>query len=853
MKLHILTLAGILLIMFLNSCTPEAPGIEEGVSKKLAEQRHETFSNIVYNLHFDIPEQPENPIKANATLDFYLKKPTDYIVLDFKPGKTHIQSIRLNGKSTKGIIQKGHILIPSGKLENKKMHTVHIEFIAGDQSLNRNTNYMYTLFVPDRASTAFPCFDQPDMKATFHLELNIPSDWKAVTNGKLTEKQPKEEYVYLRFARTKPISTYLFAFTAGEYQTITRERLGKQITLYHRESDKDKLMRNIDQIFNLQFESLQWLEQYTNLDYPFQKYDLILIPSFQYSGMEHPGAVYYRESKMLLDKNASIRKELSRANLISHETAHMWFGDLVTMKWFNEVWLKEVFANFMADKMTRPQYPEVNHELNFLLNHYPSSYSIDRTEGANPIQQKLQNMKDAGTLYGAIIYHKAPIVMQKLEEMTGKEVLQNGLRNYLTDNQYATATWKDLMQILDTKTSQDLMSWSKTWVNEPGMPEYSIRQKTQKLYIEQYDPGEKGRIWIQQLTPRIIYDRQILTKSLLMDEKKELIAHPIPGDSYQHVLPNSKGLGYGYFKLGHASIEKLLQDLTTEQDELIRAVQWINLWENLLHANMNPKIFLNSLLEALQHETNDQVIELLTDYLNTTFWRVLDNKGRQKYAHKTEQILWNRIIHEQHPRKKKSIFDAYLAISTSEKAVSKLHSIWKKEKRIEKLNLSDKDFTNLAFELMLKNPGKMQSVYNIQMNQLQDRERKERFRFIARALSKEKRERDAFFESLKKSENRRKEPWVQTALEYLHHPMRAAESIQYIRPSLEILPEIQETGDIFFPKGWLEATLWGHNSKETEQIIRQFMEQNRQSENLRNKILQSSDMIFRTNAIKAKY
>ena len=130
--------------------------------------------------------------------------------------------------------------------------------------------------------------------------------------------------------------------------------------------------------------------------------------------MEHPGAIFYNDSRLMLDKNPSVNERLNQANLIAHEVSHQCFGNLVTMQWFNDVWLKEVFASFMADLIVNPQYPEVNHELAFLLSHYPRSYTVDRTGGANPIVQPLDNMLNAGTLYGDIIYHKSPIMMRQM-------------------------------------------------------------------------------------------------------------------------------------------------------------------------------------------------------------------------------------------------------------------------------------------------------------------------------------------------------------------------------------------------------------------------------------------------------
>lgn len=158
--------------------------------------------------------------------------------------------------------------------------------------------------------------------------------------------------------------------------------------MYYRETDSVKVKRNSDEVFSLHAKSLAWLEDYTAIKYPFGKFDFVLIPSFQYGGMEHPGSIFYNESSLFLDENPPVNRKLARASVIAHESAHMWFGDLVTMDWFNDVWLKEVFANFMAAKIVHPSFPEINHNLRFLLAHYPGAYEVDRSSGTNPILQK---------------------------------------------------------------------------------------------------------------------------------------------------------------------------------------------------------------------------------------------------------------------------------------------------------------------------------------------------------------------------------------------------------------------------------------------------------------------------------
>src|SRR5690606_34922735 len=213
--------------------------------------------------------------------------------------------------------------------------------------------------------------------------------------------------------------------------------------------------------------------------------------------------------------SATQNQKLGRASLIAHETAHMWFGDLVTMRWFNDVWMKEVFANFMAAKIVNPAFPDINHELRFFYAHYPSAYEVDRTAGTNAIRQQLDNLNEAGSLYGAIIYQKAPIVMRHLEMLLGEDTFRDGMREYLKNYAFGNATWTDLIALLDKRTPEDLAAWSTAWVDERGRPtiatEFSVGSGQSAVNTEgpfpvlvgisQKDPYEaRGLRWPQPLT-----------------------------------------------------------------------------------------------------------------------------------------------------------------------------------------------------------------------------------------------------------------------------------------------------------------------------------------------------------------
>lgn len=373
----------------------KAPLLEKGVSKHLALYRKQQVSEVVYNLKFHIPLQREAKIKSQVTIHATVSDVSQPLYLDFNEDTSSLKSLKVNNTSIKINHQKEHIIIAKDYLKIGE-NVISILFDAGELSLNRNEDYLYTLLVPDRASTLFPCFDQPDIKANYTLNITAPTDWKVLCGALLKEKVEEGSYTNYQYGMSDKMSTYLFSFVAGDFNKQDKNLEGLSMNLLFRENNKEKIAASLDAIFKLHQQSVEYLEFYTQQKFPFQKLDFATIPGFQYGGMEHVGAIQYRESLLFLDSNATQNQQLNRTKLIAHETAHMWFGNLVTMEWFDDVWLKEVFANFMADKIANPLFPEINHSLQFMTRHYPYAYSEDRTRGTNPIRQELQNLKKCG-------------------------------------------------------------------------------------------------------------------------------------------------------------------------------------------------------------------------------------------------------------------------------------------------------------------------------------------------------------------------------------------------------------------------------------------------------------------------
>ena len=843
-----------LILLVYIGCESKTSIIQSGVSWDLAQNRKDSISDVRYKLNFDIPEDKIKPITVEEFIHFKLSDLTKDVVIDFRQPADYIYSVSVEGEAVPYKLVNQHIVIEASYF-SKGENSIFISFRAGDMSLNRNDEFLYTLFVPDRASTAIPCFDQPNLKGRYSLTLAVPTDWTAIANGPIQSEKVMNDKRVIVFGETRPVSTYIFAFTAGKFKRISQEKDGRTMTMLHRETDLEKVERNKNEIFDLHSRAISWMEEYTGIDYPYQKFDFALIPGFQYGGMEHPGAISYKDASLFLELSATKNQYLGRAGLISHETAHMWFGDLVTMNWFDNVWTKEVFAGFMGSKIVNPSFPEINHELRFLSN-YSSAYGVDRSLGANEIRQPLENLNMAGTLYGSIIYAKAPVVMKQLELLVGEKTFQEGMQIYLSNYAYDNATWPDLIRILDNLSKEDLTAWSKVWVDEPDRPivEYDLvidqDSLIQELTLKQSDPKKENRIWMQHLKVRLGYENSdILLPAYLKDKEiKILEAEGMRKPDY--ILPNGAGVGYGYFKMDPLSRSFLLENLPEINDSYLRGIIWLNLWDDMLDGNIKPVDMIELCIRALETENDILNTQRILARLNSTFWNFLTNDQRQLKADELESILRLHMNEAKTLTNRSMYFRSLRSMILTDNGYEWLKSIWMKTDSIKGLTLSERDYITIASELALRGKDDSQKILTTQLDRISNPDRKSRFKFIMPSLSNDLIVRDNFFEFIKKEENRAVEPWVQSAVAYLHHPLRSKESEKYIRPSLELLEEIQRTGDIFFPARFVNATLSGHQSVSTSNIVNQFLEDYpNYSPPLKLKILQAADNLFRASII----
>jgi aminopeptidase N len=836
---------------------------EAGVSEGLARERAGRISDLRYNLSLTIPTAKSEPITGAVLIRFTLADAGHPLALDFAPDAAGLLSEVQTASGRIEVRQvNGHVLVPATALRQGD-NQLTLRFTAGNASLNRNDDFLYTIFVPSRAHLAFPCFDQPDLKARWTLSLDVPDGWATLANSAADTKTSADGRTRLRFADTPPISTYLFAFAAGTFNVEVAERNGRTFRMFHRETDSAKVARNRDAIFDLHARALAWLEDYTGIRYPFGKFDFLLVPAFQFGGMEHPGAIFYNASGLLLDETATQDQQLGRASVIAHETSHMWFGDLVTMKWFSDVWMKEVFANFMAAKIVNPSFPGINHDLRFLLAYYPAAYDVDRTAGTNEIRQPLTNLSEAGTLYGAIIYQKAPIVMRQLETILGRDAFRDGLRDYLTKYSFANASWPDLIDVLGNRTQEDLSAWSHAWVEERGRPivrtDLRLSHGTvERLTLTQQDPyAGRGLIWNQRIEVAVGVGTETLDHGDQAQASVKLLpvilnaarvevasARGLPA---KFVLLNGSGLAYGELHLDPTSLAWLTSNLPDIDDGLTRGSAWVTLWDAMLDGEVQPDAIVGLALRGLPRERDELNVQRVLSYLTQTYWKFTPADARRAAAPRVEQLLRDGFQAASSQSLKSAWFNALRDTALTPLTIEWLTRVWRQQEHVTGLTLSETDYIRLAEELAVRQVPDSNAILEEQLARTKNPDRKAQFAFVRPALSPDPRVRDAWFLALADVANRRHEAWVLDGLRYLHHPLRSGASERYIQPALEQLQEIQRTGDIFFPKRWMDATLGGYQSASAAATVRAFVDRLSPAypERLRRIILSSADDLFR--------
>jgi aminopeptidase N len=455
-------------------------------------------------------------------------------------------------------------------------------------------------------------------------------------------------------------------------------------------------------------------------------------------------------------------------------------------------------------------------------------------------------------MYGPIIYQKAPIVMRQLELIVGERRFRAGLREYLKRYAYGNATWLDLVRILDDRTRENITEWSRAWVEDRGRPEFTTavrldeKGRLKSITVRQQDPMQRGLVWPQRLRVALGYDGSVKELPVYVTGPETIVkdAKGLPAPRF--VLLAGAGLGYGLFILDEASRDNLLGHIEDISDSLTRGAAWVTLWDNLQASRVDAAQLLDAALRALPREADEQNAQRVLSYVTRVFWRFLPPGDRASRAAAIEAALRAGLERGRTQSEKAAWFNAYRDVVLTPDGVAWLTRVWKREQPIPGLRLAEPDEIAMALELAVREAPGWDEILKTQIERTQNPDRKARLAFVAPALSADPAVRERAFARFQFVENRRREPWVLESLQYLNHPLREEHAQRFVRPALDLLREVQQTGDIFFPTRWMDSTLSGHRSAVAAKTVREFLASHPQyPQRLTWTILTSADELFR--------
>ena len=841
------------------------PGLEPGVPRDLAQWRAKNYRDIRYSLKL-LLTPGASALQGTASVEVTLPQRVPALVLDWRPSPgSHVSRLRVNGKRAVARVEREHLVVPR-KLLRRGKNRLSLSFespIAPSGSAvtryvdrEDRAEYVYTLFVPSDASSVFPCFDQPDLKARFRLELLLPRAWTAVGNSRVTKVEDAGTGVRrIRFAETRPISTYVFAFAAGPFAEIVAKPGGTR--LYVRKSQLARARAETPDVLRLNREAVRWLKGYFDSPFPFPKYDLVLVPELAYGGMEHAGATFLREDAVLFPSVPNETDVLARAEILFHEASHQWFGDSVTMRWFDDLWLKEGFANLMAAKTAEalmPTYPVWNafHALK------AAAYRTDVTQGTTPIYRPLANLADAKSAYGNIVYGKAPAVLRQAEFFVGETAFRDAVRRFVKRHAYASADWSDLVHSLERASKRDLGAWADAWVKTRGMPEVRLSWDTDRegrprnAVLEQRDVLRDNRSWPMKLMvfalPEVGLPRSVEVE--LAGERT-----PVPDLDGMPVIDiafaNFGDYGYGRFLLDPASQEAVLARPEAVQGTLLRSLVFGSLWESVRDAELAPLAYLDFVIRVAPAEPDPVTLTSLLQRAQVAFLHYASDAQRDDAAPRFEQFLAEGMLHADAPGRRITFLRAFMANAWSENGRTQLKALLSATLDIPGVKLSSRDrFRAIARLLALDDPDAKKLLADQTASDPGADAR--RYAFAAGAAERTAQAKRAYFERFFK-EDGLAESWVESAL----GPFNTVEHADLTQPFLDLalaaLPELKKKRKIFFVNDWLAAFVGGQIDAQALEQVASFARQPDLDPDLRLQLLEAMDGLARTVRIRARF
>jgi aminopeptidase N len=790
----------------------------------------------------------------------------DDVVLDYRGRR--IVAVAVNGTSVSRPQFDGHHLRISRSELVAGVNRVTVQFVSeiapSGASIIRTrdavdgSTYLYTLLVPADANQLFPCFDQPDLKARVTLSLVTPMAWTALGNGSLVRADTAAGVVRSTFAETRPLSTYLIAFAAGPWERRASTVRGRTLGLYARRSRAREV--DADTLLSLSHRALEWMEAYFGRSYPFEKFDLMLAPAFPFGGMEHPGLVMYNEDRFIFRDRPTLTRRVGRFSTILHETAHQWFGDLVTMKWFDDLWLKEGFATYIGAKALAELEPTSDAWKSFYQSNKPSAYGVDQTAGTTPLWQELGNLDQAKSAYGAIVYNKAPSVLKQLNHLVGEPAFKGGVRAFLTTHAYGNATWSDLLNAIGRAGQRPLREFGEHFMLRPGMPIIEP--------IVTVRDGRISRLTLRQRPAQAAVSGMgawpMRTRVLLAfpDGKTERLDVDLAGLNTDvpaargkpkplFVFPNVDDFGYFLSLLDTASVRALENGaLQSVSEPLLRSMLWGALWDQVREARMPPERFARLVLRELPRESDEQILPLLTGRLDRSMRAYLAPGVSAGLRPEAEAVLWRGQSDASRPfGVRRAFLDAFVGIAGTDTGRNQLVELLRADS-VAGEPMRDPTRWAIVDRLLVLGDARAEAALSAQVSRDTTADGRRRAFTAGAARPAAAAKADYFARYF--GDRTLNEDWATGSLGAFNAVEHQEVTRPFLRAALDSLPYIQQNRRIFFLGSWLGAFLGGQTSASALSIVTTWLAAHPNlPADLRQKVLQNADELQRTVRIRA--
>ena len=677
------------------------------ITRNEAIQRAGLVSDPVYTVSLELDGKGET-FSCFASIDFKAQENSNTWIDLVSP---LVESVWLNGEelNVKEVFNGTRIQLRNLKPENKLKIKAQCSYMNTGEGLHRhidpvdNEVYIYTQFeVPD-CRRVFPVFEQPDIKAVLNLTVKAPTKWTVISNTETpAPKNIENNFSIWTFNQTPKMSSYLYAICAGPYAKKTDIYEGKfgkyPLAIFVRPS----LFQYLDheEIFEVTKQGFKWFEEKFQIGYPFKKYDQVFVPEFNAGAMENVGCVTFRDEYIFRSRTTRTAYE-SRANTILHELAHMWFGDLVTMKWWNDLWLNESFAEWAAHWASSGATKYNEAWTLFHVQRKAWAYRQDQLPSTHPIAANMPDLDSVYENFDGITYAKGASALRQLVAWVGEENFLKGLKNYFEKHAWKNTELKDLLNELSTSSGRELDSWSKIWLESSGAtllrPDIEVDENNliTKLLINQEPPSSPPGLDPVLRPHRLalgVYEKQenklVRTKRIEVDvvggqtEIKELVGTKRP----DLLLINDDDLTYAKIRLDSHSLNTATKEIASIESSLSRALIWGAVWDMVRDAEVGTGKYLDLVLAGIEKETDIGLVQQVLMQCRSAIDVFADRKNRRNYNIKLATGL-EKLISQAKPGSDRqlALLRTFSAVATTEEQINKVAQILDGTEKIEGL------------------------------------------------------------------------------------------------------------------------------------------------------------------------